>query len=462
MLKKCFTILLAILLLASPVNAFFSFDFSMSQSRAVAGATIATEIIADTMVSNYIDENHPEYSGAYTVVSLIFDPTGKIVSKLSSKGLKYANEIYDYSKKADNGKDIVDSNVLNNIFDKDLIEELAEKKSRGYNPKTVADNVVNLLDEGVEPENINKLFKDAVKNDKKLGWIDNRISKLKDKRVETSTINSIIKNSNKPNDALKKAVDETNKLSKMGISKSSIAKITKNANNVNDLTKQRKIIGNLKKRHISDDAINELIEKGYDLEKAKDTIVELRNKGVPAKIIDDLIKKEYSLKEISALQYLKGKIDFKDIEKLSSIKNPDNPSQYVLQKVLRDIAKNNEKANDIAFELKTASRLIDKGENVIKFSMNHNREEIDALTDKAVYECKNIKPSKKISDKDIRDWTNQLNRKIEATGKTGILVFPKHSKISVKNAKEIFKKYNIEKVAFVSDKEIIVKNIDEL
>ncbi|EHP88120.1 hypothetical protein [Methanotorris formicicus] len=251
----------------------------------------------------------------------------------------------------------------------------------------------------------------------------------------------------------------------MGISKSSISKITKNIDNVDDLTKIRKTVGDLKKRHISDDAINELIENGYDLEKAKDTIVELRKKGVSAKIIDNLIRKGYSLKEISALQYLKGKIDFKDIEKLASIKNPDNPSQYVLQNVLRKINKehNDEtNINSILFELKTASRLMDKGENVIKFSMNEKGEEIDVLTDKAVYECKNIKQGKKISDNNIGNWANQLNKKIKATGKIGILAFPKHAKISVKNAKEMFKKYGIEKVAFVSDKEIIVKNIDEL
>jgi hypothetical protein len=29
------------------------------------------------MVSNYMGGNHPEYSDAYTVVSLIFDPTGR-------------------------------------------------------------------------------------------------------------------------------------------------------------------------------------------------------------------------------------------------------------------------------------------------------------------------------------------------------------------------------------------------
>jgi hypothetical protein len=190
----------------------------------------------------------------------------------------------------------------------------------------------------------------------------------------------------------------------------------------------------------------------------------LRDKGVPAKVIDDLIKKGYSLKEISALQYLKGKIDFKDIEKLASIKNPDNPSQYVLQQVLRKISKEKDETNinSIAFELKTAARLIDKGENVIKFSMNEKGKEIDVLTDKAVYECKNIKQGKKISDSDVGNWTNQLNKKIKVTGKIGILVFPKYAKSSVKNAKEIFKKYSIEKVAFVSDKEIITKNIDEL
>ena len=287
--------IIAILLLASPVSAFFSFGFSMSQSRAVAGATVASEIIADTMVSNYIDENHPEYSDEYTVVSLIFDPTGKIIGKLSSKGVKYANGIYEYSKKSNKGKDIVDSDTLNKIFDKELIEELAKKENKGYSSKTVAKNTVELLEEGVEPENINKLFKDAVKEDKKLGWMDNRIKNLKDDGIKTSTINNIIKNSNKPNDALKKVAGETNKLSKMGISKSSIFRITKNANNVDDITKQRKIIGDLKKRRISKEAINKLIEKGQDLEKAKEVVKELRNKGVPAKVIDDLIKKDVSL-----------------------------------------------------------------------------------------------------------------------------------------------------------------------
>ncbi|ABR56032.1 hypothetical protein [Methanococcus aeolicus] len=295
MLRKSFTILLAILLLASPVSAFFSFDFSISQSSAITGATIATEAIADTMVSNYIDENHPEYSGAYTAVSLIFDPMGKIVGKLSSNGVKYANKLYEYSKKADNGKNIVNSDDLNKIFDKDIIEEFAKKESKGYSPKTVAGNAVNLLDEGVEPENINKLFKDAVKNDKKLGWIDNRISKLKDKGVEIKTTNNIIKNSDKPNNALKKAVDETNKLSKMGISKSSISKITKNANNIDDLTKQRKVIGDLKRRKISKEAINKLIENGYDLEKSRDVIKELRNKGIKTKTINKLIENGYDV-----------------------------------------------------------------------------------------------------------------------------------------------------------------------
>ena len=268
--------IIAILLLASPVSAFFSFGFSMSQSRAVAGATVASEIIADTMVSNYIDENHPEYSDEYTVVSLIFDPTGKIIGKLSSKGVKYANGIYEYSKKSNKGKDIVDSDTLNKIFDKELIEELAKKENKGYSSKTVAKNTVELLEEGVEPENINKLFKDAVKEDKKLGWMDNRIKNLKDDGIKTSTINNIIKNSNKPNDALKKVAGETNKLSKMGISKSSIFRITKNANNVDDITKQRKIIGKLKqmlknknkvskKKIPQDEVINELIEKEYDI-----------------------------------------------------------------------------------------------------------------------------------------------------------------------------------------------------
>ena len=42
--------------------------------------------------------------------------------------------LYEYFKKVDNGKDIVDSDTLNEIFDKDLIEELA--KNKGYSPKT--------------------------------------------------------------------------------------------------------------------------------------------------------------------------------------------------------------------------------------------------------------------------------------------------------------------------------------
>ncbi|ABR56552.1 hypothetical protein [Methanococcus aeolicus] len=62
----------------------------------------------------------------------------------------------------------------------------------------------------------------------------------------------------------------------MGISKSSIAKITKNANNVNDLTKIRKTIGDLKKRHISDDAINKYINKDIDLEKLNNALSKLR------------------------------------------------------------------------------------------------------------------------------------------------------------------------------------------
>ncbi|WP_457613161.1 hypothetical protein [Methanocaldococcus sp.] len=183
--------------------------------------------------------------------------------------------MYKYLKKADN-KGIINPDIANKIFDKDLIEELAKKESKGYSPRTAAKNAVKLLNEGVEPENINKLFKDAVKNDKKLGWIDNRVSKLKDNGVESSTINKIIENSNKPNDALKKAVDEVNKISKMGISKESIGKITKNVDNVDDLTKQRKAIGKLKqmlknKNKVSkkeipqDEVINELIEKGYDI-----------------------------------------------------------------------------------------------------------------------------------------------------------------------------------------------------
>ncbi|CAB3288890.1 conserved exported protein of unknown function [Methanocaldococcus lauensis] len=465
MLKKCLTILLAILLLATPVNAFFSFDFSISQSRAVAGATVAAESIADAMISNYIEENHPEYSDAYTAVSLIFDPTGKVIGKLSTKGVKYAEKLYKYLKKADNGKGIINPDIANKIFDKNLIEELAKKENKRYSPKTVAKNTVKLLEEGVEPENINKLFKDAVKNDKKLGWIDNRISKLKDKGVDIDTINNIIKNSDKPNDALKKAVDETNKLSKMGISKNNINKLTKNINNVDDLTKIRKIIGDLKRRKISKESTNKLIENGYGLEKTKEIVKELRNKGVPARVIDDLMRKGYSLKELSALQYLEGKIDFKDIKKLASIKNPDNPSQYVLQNALREINKQKNDVNNInsiAFELKTAARLKDKGENVIKFSMDHNREEIDVLTDKAVYECKNIKPNKKIYEDDVKKWENQLNRKIKATGKPGILAFPKHAETTIKNAKELFKKYGIEKIAFVSDNDIIIKNIDEL
>ncbi|ABR56550.1 hypothetical protein [Methanococcus aeolicus] len=76
---------------------------------------------------------------------------------------------------------------------------------------------------------------------------------------------------------------------------SSISKITKNANNVDYLTKIRKTVGDLKKRHISDDVINKLIENDYDLEKARDIFINLRNKGAPSKTMDDLIKKDISL-----------------------------------------------------------------------------------------------------------------------------------------------------------------------
>ena len=176
----------------------FFFDFSISQSRAVAGATIAAETIADVMVSNYIDDNCPEYSEAYTVVSLIFDPTGKVIGKLSSKGLKYAEDLYKYLKKSDNSKGLVNPDVANKIFDKDLVEELAKKEDKGYSPKTVAKNTVGLLEEGVEPENINKLFKDAVEDNKKLGWIDNKIETLEENGVDIDTINDFIEKSPNP------------------------------------------------------------------------------------------------------------------------------------------------------------------------------------------------------------------------------------------------------------------------
>ncbi|EHP88115.1 hypothetical protein [Methanotorris formicicus] len=303
MLRKCFTTLLVILLLASPVSAFFSFDFSISQSRAVAGATIAAETIADTMVSNYIDENHPEYSDAYTVVSLIFDPTGKVIGKLSSKGLKYADELYKYLKKEDKGKGLVNPDAANKIFDKDLIEELAKKEGNGYSPKTVAKNTVKLLEEGVEPGNINKLFKDAVENDKKLGWIDNRIETLEENGVDVDTINDFIEKSSNPYDDLRhlsckslilvnlginkeninkiiknsknikeiyNCKEELKKLKKMGISKENLNKIVENLKDIKDISKIRKTVGDLKRRKISKEAINKLIEKGYDLEKAKE------------------------------------------------------------------------------------------------------------------------------------------------------------------------------------------------
>ncbi|WP_216585155.1 hypothetical protein [Methanotorris igneus] len=338
MLRKCFTILLAILLLASPVSAFFSFDFSISQNRAVAGATIAAETIADAMVSNYIEENHPEYSDAYTVVSLIFDPTGKIIGKLSSKGLKYADNLYRYLKKADNGKGLVNPDVANKIFDKDLIEKLAEKENKGYGPKTVAKNTVKLLEEGIKPENINKLFKDAVENDKKVGWIDNRIETLEENEVDIDTINDFMEKSSNPYDDLRhlnckvatlvalgiskdnlnkiiknsknikdiyNCKEDLKKLKKMGITKENLNKIIENLKDIKDITKIRKTIGDLKRRKISKESINKLIENGYDLEKVKEIIKELRNKGVPSKIIDGLIKKEYSLKEISAFNKFK-------------------------------------------------------------------------------------------------------------------------------------------------------------
>ncbi|WP_457613162.1 hypothetical protein [Methanocaldococcus sp.] len=58
MLKKCLAVLLAVLLLASPVSAFFTFDYSISQNRAVAGASFIAETLADMAVSDYIEKNH--------------------------------------------------------------------------------------------------------------------------------------------------------------------------------------------------------------------------------------------------------------------------------------------------------------------------------------------------------------------------------------------------------------------
>jgi len=372
---------------------------------------------------------------------------------------------------------------------------LAKKEDKGYSPKTVAKNTVGLLEEGVEPENINKLFKDAVEDNKKLGWIDNKIETLEENGVDIDTINDFIEKSPNPygdlrhlnckvttlvalginKDNINKIIknsknikeiynckEELKKLKKMGINKENLNKIIENLKDIKDITKLRKTVGELKRRKISKEAINKLIENGYDLEKVKEVIINLRNKGVPAKVIDDLIKKGYSLKEISALSSLKGKIDFKDIEKLASIKNPDNPSQYVLQKVLREIIKNKNKANDIAFELKTAARLIDKGEKVIKFSMNEKGKEIDVLTDKAVYECKNIRKdaSRKAIEDQINKIKNQYNKLPESlkTEKEFIPVFPKNAIKNMNNRypewKNELKNIGIKRVALISKNNI--------
>jgi hypothetical protein len=103
------------------------------------------------------------------------------------------------------------------------------------------------------------------------------------------------------------AASKINKINKISKAKN----IVKNANNIDDITKQRKIIGDLKRRRISKEAINKLIENGYDLEKAKEVIVNLRNNGVPAKVIDDLIKKDVSLDELNKI----SKIDIKNPKK---------------------------------------------------------------------------------------------------------------------------------------------------
>ena len=138
----------------------------------------------------------------------------------------------------------------------------------------------------------------------------------------------------------------------------------------------------------------------------------------------------------------------------------------MLQKALRDIAKTDEKANDIAFELKTASRLMDKGEKVIKFSMNEKGKEIDVLTDKAVFECKNVgkDTSREAIEYQISKIKNQYNKLPESlkSEKEFIPVFPKNAIKNMNNKypewKNELKNIGIKRVALISKNNIEYAN----
>ena len=115
--------------------------------------------------------------------------------------------------------------------------------------------------------------------------------------------------------------------------------------------------------------------------------------------------------------------------------------------------------------MKTAARLLDRGERVIKFSTKSKSwGNIDVLTDKAVYECKNIDPSRNVGIQTAYEWAEDVKKVVEKTGKEGVLVFPDDPAIRAKiNGIKYYLKnnkyYSIRKVAYVSDSGIKIETI---
>ena len=109
--------------------------------------------------------------------------------------------------------------------------------------------------------------------------------------------------------------------------------------------------------------------------------------------------------------------------------------------------------------MKTAAKVIDRGEKVIIFSGNYEGKEWDVLTERAIYECKNIGryASKDAIISDLKDAVRQLRDRVNVLkdNRELIVAIPKESVTNINKKYPGWRDYlrmnGVDKVALVSD-----------
>ncbi len=163
-------------------------------------------------------------------------------------------------------------------------------------------------------------------------------------------------------------------------------------------------------------------------------------------------------KVIEGARRVQGKLSLEDLDKLAKVINPNDKKTPILEIVLRKIGDGKVNANSKVFEMKTAAKVIDRGENIIVFSGNYLGKEWDVLTNRAIYECKNIgkDASREAIINDLKTAVNQLRDRAEILKSRELVVA-----IPTESLENIIKKYpewksylkmnGVHKVALVSN-----------